>query len=192
MSKKLYPDQDINDIIQSEEEEFFKGGVGSGVRGHKTNRPENGSNEPHNGKYGNFDQGNLNPEAEARETSERNKKFDEAVAQDKARMAEKKAGMKGSENRKFTYSKANLKGKLVSQDEFETASIKALMSYSGFDDKAGTYMSRKQMVSAISKETGTPSQQAGETLENLERMGRVKQVGKVFVVMSDVGIKSNK
>lgn len=37
MSKKIfYPDQDLNDIIESENEAFYKGGVGSGVKGHST------------------------------------------------------------------------------------------------------------------------------------------------------------
>lgn len=36
--KKLYEDQDINDIIEAEEQEFFKGGVGSGIKGHRTNK----------------------------------------------------------------------------------------------------------------------------------------------------------
>jgi hypothetical protein len=36
MKDLFYPDQDINDIIESEEEAFYKGGVGSGKRGHKT------------------------------------------------------------------------------------------------------------------------------------------------------------
>ena len=34
--KKFYEDEDINDIIESEEEAFFKGGVGSGQKGHTT------------------------------------------------------------------------------------------------------------------------------------------------------------
>lgn len=45
MSKKLYPDQNINDILESEESSFFKndddiilekGGEGSGKKGHVT------------------------------------------------------------------------------------------------------------------------------------------------------------
>lgn len=32
--KKFYEDQDINDIIEAEEDAFFKGGVGSGIKGH--------------------------------------------------------------------------------------------------------------------------------------------------------------
>lgn len=50
MSKKLYPDQDINDIIEDETEAFMKGGVGSGIRGHKTNRPEGAINHKKKGK----------------------------------------------------------------------------------------------------------------------------------------------
>lgn len=41
MSKKLYEDHDINDLVSEDldhEETFFKGGVGSGKRGHKTHR----------------------------------------------------------------------------------------------------------------------------------------------------------
>lgn len=36
--KKLYPDLDINDIIEDEENAFIKGGPGSGRRGHVTNQ----------------------------------------------------------------------------------------------------------------------------------------------------------
>jgi hypothetical protein len=38
--KKLYPDEDINDIIESEEKAFFKGGPGSGIKGHRTPKKE--------------------------------------------------------------------------------------------------------------------------------------------------------
>lgn len=42
MSKnKFYPDEDINDLIESEEEAFFKGGPGSGIKGHRTVRDYN-------------------------------------------------------------------------------------------------------------------------------------------------------
>lgn len=39
MSKKLYGDQDINDLVETDlnsQEEFYKGGVGSGIKGHRT------------------------------------------------------------------------------------------------------------------------------------------------------------
>lgn len=42
MSKKTYPNEDINDLVADDinhEDAFFKGGEGSGVRGHKTDRP---------------------------------------------------------------------------------------------------------------------------------------------------------
>ncbi len=36
MTKSLYPDQDINDLIEEDQDAFFKGGVGSGRKGHVT------------------------------------------------------------------------------------------------------------------------------------------------------------
>lgn len=39
MSKKLYTDEDINDLVETDlnsQEEFYKGGVGSGIKGHRT------------------------------------------------------------------------------------------------------------------------------------------------------------
>lgn len=38
MKSIFYPSEDINDIIESEESEFYKGGIGSGVKGHQTAR----------------------------------------------------------------------------------------------------------------------------------------------------------
>jgi hypothetical protein len=55
----------------------------------KVNQPEpenvHGTDKPHNGKYGNFDHGNYDAKADAKNKEESNKKFDQAVADDKAR-----------------------------------------------------------------------------------------------------------
>jgi hypothetical protein len=83
MSKKLYPDLDINDLVNDDlqpEETFYKGGVGSGKKGHTTQKPQ-----PHNGKYGFMTHGNYNPKADAENRKESNAKFDQAVAEDKKR-----------------------------------------------------------------------------------------------------------
>lgn len=105
MSKKLYPNVDIADLVDADlnpEETFYKGGPGSGVKGHKTAEdpsaqkpekirqpePTNVHGDKHNGEYGFHTSGNKDEKASQAETEKRNAKFDQAVKEDKARQLE--------------------------------------------------------------------------------------------------------
>lgn len=117
-SEKPYQD-DINDLIE-------KGGVGSGVRGHTTNRPA---------------------------------------------YSDKKTG------------------KMVPKEEYLKDTASKLMGQSGYDDKPGHFMSRRQVANAIGKVTGHPDSAAWMILEDMERAGRITNMGKLFLVTNPKGEK---
>lgn len=110
--------EDLNDLVEAEV--LAKGGVGSGVKGHTTNR---------------------------------------------SAFMDKK------------------KNKLVAKEEYLKDTAQGLMGQSGFDDKPGHFMSRKQVVSAISKVTGHSDNASWMILGDMEKEGLIENIGKLFVVM---------
>lgn len=73
--------------------------------------------------------------------------------------------------------------KLIPAGDFYDKTAKGLMNYSGFSDVGGSFMSVKQIANAISQVTGHSDSTSFDFAKDMVRDGRIKQIGKVFVVM---------
>lgn len=75
-------------------------------------------------------------------------------------------------------------GKMVPTEQFYDETATGLTRFSGFDGRPGEFMSFKQVINAVGKETGHSGPIAIDIARELQRRGRVKLIGKTFVVMA--------